>query len=273
RLLADRLEVADLVADVLDLQHIELEAELLEVVIRLFREVAREAEPVLVDLLGRELGQHAAQVTGERLLGERLDLGDGLAQQPFDRVVEHGLGRRSDLDVRDRLHGQRDVALGVRLGDRDLERDGAEREPVHALDDPDAQLAAAGDGAVTDLEAIIERAAAAGDDGRHVGWHDDDQRLDREDRDERDGEEDRADDDTEDVEWHCRLRGLSDGRGYSSSRSRYGATYAMPSLTSTMRTEVQVSLSSAALSSGRASSSISRPARCTRILPLPCASG
>src|SRR5690606_31606212 len=173
----------------------------------------------------------------------------------------------------DRLHGQRHVALGVRLGDRDLERDGAEREPVHALDDRDAQRAAAGDGAVADLEAFLERAAPAGDDGRHVGRHDDDQRLDREDRDERDGEEDRADDDTEHVERHCRLRSESDGRGYSSSRSRYGATYAMPSLTSTTRTEVQVSLSSAASSSGRASSSISRPARCTRILPLPCASG
>ena len=67
-LAADALEVVRVVGDVLDLEHVELQAELLEVRLDLRRERVGELQAILVDLLGRHRREHAAEVTLERLL-------------------------------------------------------------------------------------------------------------------------------------------------------------------------------------------------------------
>ena len=71
----DRVQVADLVGHVLDLHHVELETERLDVVVGLVDQRLGELEPVLVDLFGSQGRQHAAQVRLERLLRDRGDLG------------------------------------------------------------------------------------------------------------------------------------------------------------------------------------------------------
>ena len=69
---ADRVEVADLVGDVLDLEDVELEPEGLDVVVGLVDEGLRELQAVLVHLLGCQGGEHAPEVRLEGLLGDRL---------------------------------------------------------------------------------------------------------------------------------------------------------------------------------------------------------
>ena len=58
---AQVLQVLLLVGHVLDLEHVELEAQLVEVVLGVGVQGLRELQAVLVDLLRRELGQHLAQ--------------------------------------------------------------------------------------------------------------------------------------------------------------------------------------------------------------------
>ena len=71
---AEVREVLLVVGDVLHLEHVELEAELVEVVARVLDELLGELEPVLVHLLGRELADDLAQHALERLLRDERDL-------------------------------------------------------------------------------------------------------------------------------------------------------------------------------------------------------
>src|SRR6201999_4581760 len=107
------LEVVAIVGDVLDLEDVELEAELLEVRARRALEVLRELQAVLVELFRRHRREHAAEVAFERLLRDARDLRAVLAEEALDRVAdEPAVGR--DLDVRDRVDVERDAALRVR---------------------------------------------------------------------------------------------------------------------------------------------------------------
>jgi hypothetical protein len=69
-------------------------------VLGLLEELLGEAELVLVDLLGGELGEDAAEVSLERVLGDLDDLRPALAEEPLERVVEERLVA-GDLEVRD----------------------------------------------------------------------------------------------------------------------------------------------------------------------------
>ena len=74
RLLApDAVEVVHVVGDVLDLQRVELEPEAPQIVLGLDEQRLRELDLVLVELLGRERREHAAQVALEHVLRHRHD--------------------------------------------------------------------------------------------------------------------------------------------------------------------------------------------------------
>src|SRR5207247_5848199 len=60
-------------------------------VLGLFEQRVREARLVLVDLFRGELGEHAAQVALQGLLGDLHELLARLAQEALDRVVEQRL--------------------------------------------------------------------------------------------------------------------------------------------------------------------------------------
>jgi hypothetical protein len=150
---ADRVEVADVVGDVLDLECVEGQTEVRQIVLGLLGEACRERLLVLVHLLGRQAREHAAEVALERLAGDVHDLRARLAEEALDRVVDERL-LAGHLDVRDALHGEGDAALGV--GPFDLELDDHVREVhrVHRLEQRDPQGAAALHDAVGDLLAL-----------------------------------------------------------------------------------------------------------------------
>ena len=126
-----------------------------------------EAGLVLVHLLGRELGEHAAQVALQRLLGDPHDLRELLAQEALDGVVQQRI-LAGQLHVGHPVHVEGDAALGV--GSLHLDVDGDVRQ-LHAVDDLEerhAQRAAAARHAVADLP-LAHPAHPAGEDQRLVG--------------------------------------------------------------------------------------------------------
>jgi hypothetical protein len=74
---------------VLNLQHVQLQAELLQVVVCFLRQMPREAQPVFVDFLRRQLRQHASQVAGQRLACEALHFLLRFTKQTLNCVIEH----------------------------------------------------------------------------------------------------------------------------------------------------------------------------------------
>jgi hypothetical protein len=110
---ADAVEIAPVIGDVLDLQRVELEAELREVRSSLVAQAVRELEAVLVHFFGGHRREHAPQMALERLLADASDLVDALAEEPLDRIADEGRIARH-LDVGDRAEGERDSALRVR---------------------------------------------------------------------------------------------------------------------------------------------------------------
>ena len=162
-LAADALEVVAVVGDVLDLEHVELEPELLEIRPRRLLEVTRELQPILVELLGRHRREHTAEVTLERLLGDARDLVLILAEEALDRVTDEPSIRRH-LDVRDRVHVERNAALGVRALHRDRHRDQRHVHAVDGLDDRHAHAASAEHDAIADVAAVGRLVLASGED-------------------------------------------------------------------------------------------------------------
>jgi streptomycin 6-kinase len=88
----------------------------------------------------RELGQHAAQVALQRLLGDPHDLAARAAQEALDRVVEQRL-LAGQLHVGDAVHVQRDAALRVGALHLDVDRDVGEVDAVDQLEQRHAQRA------------------------------------------------------------------------------------------------------------------------------------
>ena len=82
----DRRQVVGVIGDVLDLEHVEVQAQLGEILLDLRRQRVGELQPILVDLLGRQRGQHAAQVPLQRLLGDLLDVAQATSEESLDRV-------------------------------------------------------------------------------------------------------------------------------------------------------------------------------------------
>ena len=177
---ADRVEVLVVVGDVLDLHHVKLETQRLDVVVGFVDQLMRELQPVLVDLFRRQRGEYTAQVGFERLLGDLADLLGGTVEEAFGGVLEQTLGARH-LDVGDALHIERDRALRVGVGDRDLERDRVEIHPGDLLQNRDSKRAAALENAIADRSAIRQGARSTGDHGDLIGGTDHDQRTDNHD--------------------------------------------------------------------------------------------
>ena len=131
---ADAREVVHLVRDVLDLQRVEHESHAAHVVLGLFEQRIDEAEFVLVELLGRETREHAAQVPLERLLGDVVNFLARSAEKALGRVREQRLFA-GELHVRDALNRERDAAFGEGALDVDVHREHAEVEHVDAFDE------------------------------------------------------------------------------------------------------------------------------------------
>ena len=168
-----------------------MEAQRGKILARVLRQSLGEAQPVLVDGFGGQGRQHSAQVAGQRVLRQRLDLGFGLPEEPLDRVVEDPLGLGGNLHVGDRLDVEGDVPLGEGIAHQDLDGDGLEVHVVDRLDDRHPEDASAGDGAVSDLLTVRQQAVPACQHGGPVGRSDDDQTLDG--RDQHDDHDDKYD--------------------------------------------------------------------------------
>ena len=114
---ADRREVADVVADVLDLQVVEHQTESLQIAVGLFDELLLEDDLLLVDLFRGHLGDDAAQVTLERVLRDVHDLLLRAAEEALEGVVQQRLFA-GNLDVGNGLHVERYAAARERRRDR-----------------------------------------------------------------------------------------------------------------------------------------------------------
>lgn len=195
----ERVEVAGRVGDVLDLQRVELEAELREVVVGRLDQLLGEEEAILVHLLGRQGRDDLADGALEGLLGDRLDLADVAAEEALDRVADHD-GIRVDLHVRDRVDVQRDVAVRVRVLDDDVDRHEPHVHAVDALEDRDAERAVALlDHAVAERRAVRGRVLPTREDEGLVRARDEDEGLhDRGHHEEEDRDQDRTQDHEED---------------------------------------------------------------------------
>src|SRR5690606_33732126 len=181
----ERVEVAAVVRHVLDLEGVELEAEALEVLVRLDEQALGELDPVAVDLLRREGGEHAAQGALERLARHPQDLLAAADEDALDGVADDRLGA-GDLEVGDTLDVERDASLGVGALHPQVDDHVGEVHPVDPLEQRDADAAAALDEPVADLP-VPDRAAGAGEDQDLVGRADVDEPRDDDDHHE-DGE-------------------------------------------------------------------------------------
>ena len=130
RLLADaraldaarRVQVVDVVGDVLDLERVEHEPDAVHVVLGLLDERLGERGLVLVHLLGRELREDAADVALERLLRDGAISSRDRPRKRSTALSSSG----SSLGIftcATPWHVERDAALRVRALDDDLDGD------------------------------------------------------------------------------------------------------------------------------------------------------
>ena len=166
--LAEGVEVALLVADLLDRQDVNADAHLLEVQRRLRRQFLREALAIAVDLFDRQGTENRSQVAFERLED---DLLHDFVRHP-EEALRSGLQRAvvaANLDVGDGL--DRDRYAFQRVGPLDLERDRhhVEVEIFDFLEQRDPECRAAADHSVANDPAVRELALASAQDRHGVG--------------------------------------------------------------------------------------------------------
>ena len=158
--LAERVQVAFFVADLLDRQHVDADPHLLEVLRRLARQLLREALAIAVDLLHGQRAEDRSQVPFERLEDHLLHLVVRHAEKPLGRRLQRRVVA-ADLDVGDRLdrHGH---AL-QRVGPLDLERDRhhVEVQVLDFLEERNPERRAAAHHPVADDAAVGQLALAA----------------------------------------------------------------------------------------------------------------
>ena len=170
-LATNRIEVAHVIRDVLNLQRVEHQPELLQIVLRLLQQGARKGDLVFIELLGSEAGHHAAQVPFQRLLGDMTNVVLAFANQAFDRVVDPGL-IAGDLDIGHTRHIERDTTFGVGVLDPQLNDHVAEVEAHHLFKNGDAQSTPSPYRAIPHLAPITSGAAKAGKDQHFTGLTD-----------------------------------------------------------------------------------------------------
>ena len=105
---AHRGQIAHVIADVLNLQVVQHQPQPLQVLVRLFDELLLKDRLLLVDLLGRKLGDDATQVAFQRVFGDAHDAFARIAQEALDGVVQQRLFA-GDLDVGDGVNLQRNA--------------------------------------------------------------------------------------------------------------------------------------------------------------------
>src|SRR5690554_5057309 len=141
-LTTDRVEVALIIANMLNIKRIQLQPEARQVVLRFLGERLRKLDAVVVDLFRRQRRKHAAKIALERLLGDLNDLLAGHPQKTLNGVVDK---RRTaaDLDVGNPFHAERDTALGVRVGHVQLDDHVGHVETIDAVKERISNLATA----------------------------------------------------------------------------------------------------------------------------------
>ena len=152
-LLAERVEVALLVADLLDGQDVDVDAHLLQIDGGFVGHLLREGLAVGVDLFDRERAEDRAQVAFERLEDDALDLLGGHAEEPLRRAAQRHVVA-GDLDVGDRLDRDRHAFLRVGALDPQRNRDDVEREVRDLLEHRHAQRRAAAHDAEADRRLV-----------------------------------------------------------------------------------------------------------------------
>ena len=192
-LLAEGIDVAVGVVDLLDGEHVDAEADLAQVFGRLSQDLLVELRPVAHDLLDGEPADDGAQVPLEVLVGDSLDflLGEH-AEEALAGGHERGLVAQ-DFDVAHTLHVHLDAVLVGRAVDVEVDGKDVEVEVGDALDQRELELGAAGHHPEADLGAVRGLPLAAVEDGDPVGW-DADVIVgdDAQERDERDHQGDHA---------------------------------------------------------------------------------
>ena len=168
--LAERVEVALLVADLLDRQNVNADAHLLEIGRGLGRQFLREALAIAVDLFHRERAEDRPQVAFERLEDDLLDDVMCHAQEALGGRLERAVVA-ADLHVGDGL--DRDGNALQRVGPLDLERDRhhVEMQVLDLLQERDPQGGAAAHHPVADDTAVRKLALASAEDRDGV-WRD-----------------------------------------------------------------------------------------------------
>ncbi len=168
-LLAQRVEISLLIADLLDRQNVDADAHLLQIDGGLVGHFLRERRPVGVDLLDGERAEDRPQVSLQRLEDDPLDLVRAHAEKALGRAAQRHVVAR-DLDVGDRLNGDRHTLLGVGALDLELDRHDVEREVFDLLQHGDSQRSAAPHHAEAQRGAgsfLVDEAVLAAVEDRH----------------------------------------------------------------------------------------------------------
>ncbi len=158
--LAERVQVLLFVADLLDRQHVDADAHLLEVRGRLAGQLLREALAIAVDLLDGQRAEDRSQVAFERLEDDLLDLIVRHAEEPFRRRLKRRL-IAADLHVGDRLDRHRHALQRIRPLDLERDRHDVEMQVLDFLEDGNPQRRAAANHPVADHAAVRQLALAA----------------------------------------------------------------------------------------------------------------
>jgi hypothetical protein len=141
-LLAEGVEVAFLVADLLDRQDVDVDAHLLEIDGGFVRHLLSEGLAVGVDLFDGQRSEDRSEVAFERLEDHALDLLDGHAEESLGGGAQRHVVA-GDLDVGDGIDRDRHAFLGVRTLDLERDRNDVQRQVGDLLQHRDAKRGAA----------------------------------------------------------------------------------------------------------------------------------
>lgn len=166
-LATDAVQVTAVVADVLNLQRVEHDAEATQVFTGFHEQALCELHAVLVHLFGRQGREHATEIALEGLAGYRHDFKALFAEESLDRVADDRLDAR-DLHVGYALDGERDAALRVRALCTNVDDHVGHVEPVDALEEREHERASTLHELVADL-LVPDPTASATDDEHLVG--------------------------------------------------------------------------------------------------------
>ena len=132
--LAQCVDVAGLVRDVLDVHVDEPQADLLQLDFHAVRDVLDQLVAVGVDLLDRHRGDDDTHLTEDDVASELLDLALRLTQDALGRVFHHArLGGDAHREGRGRVHT--DVLLRQRALELDVDGNGGQVQELVVLDD------------------------------------------------------------------------------------------------------------------------------------------